>query len=709
MAFTPEELATIKQFKATKAETSVQTTPKPVEIAPTLPTVEPSRFEKFQEFAKTQSPPEPTQFERVERLGEIEQKTQGFQNSTASLLGLKPTQLRTGSPEFKEALAERTPEQPTVLGAVKETAKTFGEAVTNIPASAGQLAKDIGTAIINPIETAKSIGGLGLGLIQKLIPGEQESEKLVNALADNYKERFGDLESIRQTFIDDPVGFMSDTAFLLLGSGAAIKGVGAISRLEQISKFGGGVLKTSAKVDPIATVGRGIQKITPEISISPFGKSVDKEVVSLAKKRGIDLPAAAATRSKTVQRIQALFGSEKFQGSISKARESLNKQFDKLSEVIPETSLKAVGESVKEGFDNFKAEFRKKSQELYGAVPDDIKKIVADTSSTKSALESLTKKAKKSLTTREGQSRFNEILKELKPKEGKILTGVGDQKFKINPKIAYERLLQTRKDVGKLLANRADPITTGLKSELERLYASLSDDLNKTLTNNAPEALEQLNKANKFFGEQINKINSTVGKKIKNVEASQIANSLIKKNTPEAIKSIKEMVGAEGVEHLQTSLIADTLNKSINRRTGFIDGKKIKTQIERLGRETVEELLTPEQLKSLDKVTAEASNLERIQKAISRGESVAQGSQTTFTAKISALFSGVGIAAFTNPQLFVGLIGAIITDKLAGRFFNSVTGQKLLTEGLKTTPKVGEKIQKVAIPAQILRQEEKIK
>ena len=167
MAFTPEELATIKQFKATKAETSVQTTPKPVEIAPTLPTVEPSRFEKFQEFAKTQSPPEPTQFERVERLGEIEQKTQGFQNSTASLLGLKPTQLRTGSPEFKEALAGNVPEAPTVVGGLKEVGKTLVGGVT------GAFGKE---SIFGGSEIGDALGSL--------LAGQPESIDVVPLIAD---------------------------------------------------------------------------------------------------------------------------------------------------------------------------------------------------------------------------------------------------------------------------------------------------------------------------------------------------------------------------------------------------------------------------------------------------------------------------------------------------------------------------------------------
>lgn len=57
-------------------------------------------------------------------------------NSTASLLGLKPTDLKTGGEEFKQALQGlQVPEseRPTVLGGIKESAKAVGSAIASVP------------------------------------------------------------------------------------------------------------------------------------------------------------------------------------------------------------------------------------------------------------------------------------------------------------------------------------------------------------------------------------------------------------------------------------------------------------------------------------------------------------------------------------------------------------------------------------------------
>ena len=50
------------------------------------------------------------------------------------------------------------------------------QAIQNFPKSAMQAGKDIVTPFMEPIETAKALGNLGLGVIQKAIPGRQESE-----------------------------------------------------------------------------------------------------------------------------------------------------------------------------------------------------------------------------------------------------------------------------------------------------------------------------------------------------------------------------------------------------------------------------------------------------------------------------------------------------------------------------------------------------
>ena len=92
-----------------------------------------------------------------------------------------------------------------------------GQAVTNIPSSALQYGKDIFTAVTDPIGTAKSIGELGLGIIQLAIPGEQASEQQAKAVGQYFANRYGGMENLKKTIATDPVGFLGDASVLLTG------------------------------------------------------------------------------------------------------------------------------------------------------------------------------------------------------------------------------------------------------------------------------------------------------------------------------------------------------------------------------------------------------------------------------------------------------------------------------------------------------------
>ncbi len=266
-----------------------------------------------------------SQLQGVQEPKQEKQTTQQFQNSTASLLGLKPTELKTGSPELKRAVQTEF-EEPTKLGAVKEVGKTFLEAGKNIPASAGKLVKDVASAIASPIDTAKSLGGLGLGLVQKLIPGEQDSERFVDALVDNYKERYGSAEKARQTFIEDPVGFLSDTAGVLLAGGGVIKGAGAVTKLNALKTAGGAISKAGGAIDPL-------------LQTAKLGKPVASGLVKSAEK-GIEkvlAPTKEITKTKTTKILSQLtqekfkaLSTEGLQTQVQNRLKAVGKEFDDL-------------------------------------------------------------------------------------------------------------------------------------------------------------------------------------------------------------------------------------------------------------------------------------------------------------------------------------------------------------------------------------------
>ena len=89
------------------------------------------------------------------------------------------------------------------------------QAIQNFPKSALQAGKDIITPLTEPVETAKALGNLGLGVIQKAIPGRQESEKYADTLGEYFSDRYVKQGAIKRTIANDPAGFLLDLSTVL--------------------------------------------------------------------------------------------------------------------------------------------------------------------------------------------------------------------------------------------------------------------------------------------------------------------------------------------------------------------------------------------------------------------------------------------------------------------------------------------------------------
>ncbi|MFA7256042.1 MAG: hypothetical protein WC047_00505 [Kiritimatiellales bacterium] len=94
----------------------------------------------------------------------------------------------------------------------------------NIPASAGKLLTNMAQPILHPIDTARSLDNLVMGVGQKLIPGEQPQEVYADALGSAIKERYGSLGAIKETAITDPVGMLADVSGATTGGAGLLRG-----------------------------------------------------------------------------------------------------------------------------------------------------------------------------------------------------------------------------------------------------------------------------------------------------------------------------------------------------------------------------------------------------------------------------------------------------------------------------------------------------
>ena len=106
-----------------------------------------------------------------------------------------------------------------------QTRSVLSRAKSNIIPSTKKLVNETVEMITNPIQTAKSIGSLAVGLVEMAIPGEQGNEDTVRAVGKHFADRYGSVERIKETFATDPAGFAAEVVGLI-GGGAFAAGKG---------------------------------------------------------------------------------------------------------------------------------------------------------------------------------------------------------------------------------------------------------------------------------------------------------------------------------------------------------------------------------------------------------------------------------------------------------------------------------------------------
>src|SRR5215472_3097007 len=113
-----------------------------------------------------------------------------------------------------------------------------GEAIQNLPASAVRLGESMVQPFIHPIETAKNIGKLGLGVSQKLGLGSSvtgDYTPYADAVGQFIKDRYGGWEPLKRTMAEDPAGFVADLSTVLFGGGGiAARAPGLVGKVGEI-------------------------------------------------------------------------------------------------------------------------------------------------------------------------------------------------------------------------------------------------------------------------------------------------------------------------------------------------------------------------------------------------------------------------------------------------------------------------------------------
>jgi hypothetical protein len=140
---------------------------------------------------------------------------------------------------------------------------SFGKMVKNIPGSLGKLASDLVYPIMHPVDTAVGVGRVARGAVEKLVPGEQEYEKYADQVGQMMVGRYGGMDALKTTIMEDPAGFVADlSAVLTAGGSTAARAPGLVGKLGKATQ------KVGTAIEPVNIAANlaksGVRPLVPK-------------------------------------------------------------------------------------------------------------------------------------------------------------------------------------------------------------------------------------------------------------------------------------------------------------------------------------------------------------------------------------------------------------------------------------------------------------
>ena len=191
----------------------------------------------------------------------------------------------------------------------------FDDVVSNTPRSIANLFQDAIYPFLNPVETAKSMKDLGVGVYSLMTDGGEPEEAVAEALGQYFKDRYGSVEAFQNSFRTDPAGVVSDVAGLVTG-GATLAAKGASKSAQVAAKAGkeqmaqkaqtvSDALSRTANVasttDPLTAIPEATSKVLGMLGgnrLLSAGGNVASEILGRTTGVGPDAVSEAFTASK---------------------------------------------------------------------------------------------------------------------------------------------------------------------------------------------------------------------------------------------------------------------------------------------------------------------------------------------------------------------------------------------------------------------------
>lgn len=182
------------------------------------------------------------------------------------------------------------PEKPD-QGPAPDWSQIPGKAASNFLPDLGGVIKDTAHAIVHPIETAKTIGSVGLGYMEKAgknlgLPSGQGYEQYADAMNNMIYDHYGTVDNFKRTLAEHPAQAMMDISTVFTGVG------GTAGKLPGIAgKVGERVAAVGSTIDPMNVVTKpvmGLAKGTTSLAKNLIGErtGAGPEAVEAAAKAG---------------------------------------------------------------------------------------------------------------------------------------------------------------------------------------------------------------------------------------------------------------------------------------------------------------------------------------------------------------------------------------------------------------------------------------
>lgn len=170
--------------------------------------------------------------------------------------------------EFGEIRAEPVPTLPQAI--IRGAAE--------LPSGIQRELTALQSAILNPIQTAESLGMVAKGVYSAITGGNEPEERIVTALKDDLESRWGSYDQFKFAVAEQPERVLSELSIVIGGAAGLSSKAAKVAGFTKTARALEAVAATGRALDPIRLAGLAVTPITESFSF--VGKKIAAHLLS---------------------------------------------------------------------------------------------------------------------------------------------------------------------------------------------------------------------------------------------------------------------------------------------------------------------------------------------------------------------------------------------------------------------------------------------